>query len=300
MKNAVLYILTVLIWGSTWLAIEFQLGEVHVITSVAYRFVIAAVLMWLFCWLRGIPLRYSLHNHAFMLLLALFNFSLNYAIIYSSQVYLSSAMTSVAFSTMLLMNIVNTRLFFGSKISPRVYIGAIFGIGGILTLFWEDLHLHQSDNQLIGLSLVLLAALTASIGNMVSVRNSRAGMNVFAVNAWGMLYGALMLILVIAVSDIEFGFSMQPAYVISLLYLSVFGTVIAFATYYLLLNSMGPEKASYSIVLFPVVAVILSSLFEGFVWTGYTILGFCLVLLGNAIVLTPVDRLRRGITKATV
>lgn len=299
MKNAVLYILTVLIWGSTWLAIEFQLGEVHVITSVAYRFAIAAVIMWLFCWWRGIPLRYSLRNHGFMFLLALFNFSLNYAIIYSSQVYLSSAMTSVAFSTMLMMNIVNTRLFFGSKISPRVYIGAVFGIGGILTLFWEDLHLHQSDNQLIGLSLVLLAALTASIGNMVSVRNSRAGMNVFAVNAWGMLYGALMLIMVVLVSDIEFAFSLQPAYVISLLYLSIFGTVIAFATYYLLLNSMGPEKASYSIVLFPVVAVILSSLFEGFSWTGYTILGFSLVLLGNAIVLTPVERLRRGFTEAT-
>ncbi len=299
MKNAVLYILTVLIWGSTWLAIEFQLGEIHVITSVAYRFAIAAVLMWLFCWWRGISLRYSLRNHGFMLLLALFNFSLNYAIIYSSQVYLSSAMTSVAFSTMLMMNIVNTRLFFGSKISPRVYLGAVFGIGGILTLFWEDLHLHQSDNQLIGLSLVLLAALTASIGNMVSVRNSRAGMNVFAVNAWGMLYGALMLILVVAISDVEFAFSLQPAYVISLLYLSVFGTVIAFATYYLLLNSMGPEKASYSIVLFPVVAVVLSSLFEGFAWTGYTILGFALVLIGNAIVLTPVDRLRRGFTKAT-
>ena len=299
MKNAVLYILTVLIWGSTWLAIEFQLGEVHVITSVAYRFAIAAVIMWLFCWWRGIPLRYSARNHGFMFLLALFNFSLNYAIIYSSQVYLSSAMTSVAFSTMLMMNIVNTRLFFGSKISPRVYIGAVFGIGGILTLFWEDLHLHQSDNQLIGLSLVLLAALTASIGNMVSVRNSRTGMNVFAVNAWGMLYGALMLIMVVLVSDIEFAFSLQPAYVISLLYLSIFGTVIAFATYYLLLNSMGPEKASYSIVLFPVVAVILSSLFEGFSWTGYTILGFSLVLLGNAIVLTPVERLRRGFTEAT-
>ena len=176
MKNAVLYILTVLIWGSTWLAIEFQLGEVHVITSVAYRFAIAAVIMWLFCWWRGIPLRYSARNHGFMFLLALFNFSLNYAIIYSSQVYLSSAMTSVAFSTMLMMNIVNTRLFFGSKISPRVYIGAVFGIGGILTLFWEDLHLHQSDNQLIGLSLVLLAALSTSsapaLGDAISTCNS--------------------------------------------------------------------------------------------------------------------------------
>jgi len=294
MKNTLLYIVTVLIWGSTWLAIEFQLGEVDVSASVAYRFMISAVLMWAYCLWAKVPMSFSLHNHFFILVLAIFNFSINYTVIYFSQEYLSSAMTSIAFSTMLLMNIINTRIFFGTKIALKTIIGAIFGIFGIVALFWDDLVTSgQDSNSLLGLSLVLTAALIASLGNMTSVRNSRVNMNIFAVNAWGMLYGAVILCILVLISGAEFGFSMQPSYIASLLYLAVFGTVIAFATYYALLNNMGPEKASYVIVLFPVVAVALSSIFEGFTWTANTFIGFALVLLGNAIILTPSNSLAR-------
>lgn len=292
MKNTLLYIGTVLIWGSTWLAIEFQLGEVPVFVSLVYRFAIAAVLMWVYCVWAKVPMSFSRRNHLFIGLLALFNFSMNYALLYYSQKYLTSAMTSIAFSTMLLMNIVNTRIFFGSKITMKVYLGAILGILGIAALFWDDLGaVEVSGSSLLGLSLVLAGALVASFGNMVSVRNSKEGMNVFAVNAWGMLYGTVILTVLVFASGTEFTISMQSGYLLSLLYLGVFGTVIAFATYYVLLNDMGPEKASYVLVLFPVVAVILSTLFEGFVWTNNTFLGFALVLLGNAIILTPFEKL---------
>lgn len=288
MKNTILYIVTVLVWGSTWLAIEFQLGEVDVAASVAYRFMISAALMWCYCLWAKVPMAFSLRNHCFILILAMFNFSINYAVIYSSQKYLSSAMTSTAFSTMLLLNIINTRIFFGTKIAPKNWLGALFGILGIIALFADDLLAStEESNSLFGLSLVLTAALIASLGNMVSVRNSKAKMNIFAVNAWGMLYGAIILSLMVLISGAQFSFSMQPSYIISLLYLAVFGTVIAFATYYVLLNDMGPEKASYVIVLFPVVAVALSSLFEGFTWTNNTLIGFALVLFGNAIILIP-------------
>jgi len=294
MKNTLLYIATVLIWGSTWLAIEFQLGEVDVPASVAYRFMISAVLMWAYCLWARVPMNFSARNHFFILVLAIFNFSINYAVIYSSQKYLSSAMTSIAFSTMLLMNIINTRIFFGTKIAPKTILGALFGILGIVALFWDDLSAaNQESNSLLGLGLVLTAALIASLGNMASVRNSKANMNIFAVNAWGMLYGAIILSIIVLVSDAQFGFSMQPSYIASLLYLAIFGTVIAFATYYVLLNNLGPERASYVIVLFPVVAVVLSSLFEEFAWTENTFIGFALVLLGNAIILTPNNSLER-------
>jgi len=257
MKNTLLYIATVLIWGSTWLAIEYQLGEVPIVVSVFYRFAIAALIMWGYCLIAKTPLYFSMRNHFFILVLAFFNFGMNYVVIYYSQKYLTSAMTSIAFSTMLLMNIVNTRLFFGIKIKVRVYVGALLGILGIAALFWEDLSATKIGNEsLFGLGLVILAAFIAS-----------------------------------PFSNDEFVFSYQPAYIWSLLYLAVFGTVIAFATYYVLLNNIGPEKASYVIVLFPVVAVGLSSAFEGFTWTQSTLLGFTLVLLGNAIVLTPVEKI---------
>jgi len=189
------------------------------------------------------------------------------------------------------MNIINTRLFFGDHIASKVYIGAAFGLIGLVVLFWKELVMNDmgtpENHSWLGLAFGLAAALTASLGNMVSVRNSRVGVNVFAANAWGMLYGTLALGLIILISGTGFSLSIEPSYIASLLYLAIFGTVIAFATYYVLLNDMGPEKASYAIVLFPVVAVALSSVFEGFVWSSYTFVGFVLVLLGNGIILAP-------------
>jgi len=252
MKNALLYIATVLIWGSTWLAIEFQLGEVDVAASVAYRFMISAVLMWAYCLWAKMPMYFSARDHFFILVLAMFNFSINYAVIYSSQQYLSSAMTSIAFSTMLLMNIINTRIFFGTKIAPKTYVGALFGILGLVALFWDDLSASgDGSNSILGLTLVMTAALIASLGNMTSVRNSKASMNIFAVNAWGMLYGTIALTIVALVLGADFTISYQPSYLISLIYLSVFGTVIAFATYYYAANQYAPRKSQLGDRLIP-------------------------------------------------
>lgn len=296
MKNVLLYAITVLIWGSTWLAIEFQLGEVEPVVSVFYRFSIAAVLMWGYCLWAKIPLRFSRRNHFFIGLLAMGNFSVNYLLMYLAQQHLSSAMTSIAFSTMLLMNIANTRLFFGQPIAARTYLGAGLGILGIVALFWDDISAMNVVNatslggSLLGLVLVLTGTLIASFGNMVSVRNSNHGLNIFAVNAWGMLYGSLALLCFATFSGAQFNFSSEPSYIYSLLYLAIFGTVIAFASYFVLLKNIGPEKASYAIVLFPLVAVTLSSFFEGFVWTQPIIIGFALVILGNLIVLTPAQQ----------
>ncbi|MDP5138183.1 DMT family transporter [Rheinheimera baltica] len=293
MKNMLLYLVTVLIWGSTWFAIEFQLGEVAIEVSLAYRFILSAILMWLFCVWRRLPMRFSAKDHGFIALLALFNFALNYILIYQAQQYLTSAMTAIAFTTMLLMNIVNTRLFFGKPVAKRIYFGALMGIAGIIVLFYPDLDgLDFTNASLIGLVLVLGSALSASLGNMASVRNSRAGLPITQVNAWGMLYGAIGLTALVLFSGTPFTFSTSPAFIISLLYLAVFGSVIAFATYFALLKGMGPEKASYTIVLFPLVAVVLSTLFEDFAWSGYTFAGFALVLLGNALVLTPFAKIK--------
>ncbi|GAC25230.1 membrane protein [Paraglaciecola mesophila KMM 241] len=293
MKSVILYIVTVLIWGSTWLAIEFQLGDVPAQVSLVYRFAIAAFVMWCYCMFKGVNMRFSMTDHGFFMVLALCNFGLNYLILYWAQNYLTSAMSSIAFSTLLLMNIVNTRLFFGRRIANRIYIGALLGVVGLVALFWPDIKdLDFSSDAMLGLGLALGGTFLASLGNMASVRNSSNHVGVMQGNAWGMLYGTLALVGVVLLSDAQFTFSTEPSYVISLLYLSLFGTVIAFACYFLLLRDIGPEKASYSIVLFPIVAVILSTIFEGFLWHANTVFGFVLVLAGNAIVLTPVAKIR--------
>jgi len=301
MKNIFLYIITVLIWGSTWFAIEFQLGEVAVEVSLFYRFGLAAIMMWGYCLWKNIPVVFSLKNHGYILLLAIGNFSANYTILYYAQNYLNSAMTSIAFSTLLLMNIINTRIFFGKPIATRIYLGALLGLIGIVTLFWHDLQgITFSNGTFLGLTLALVGALVASFGNMISVRNSNSNLNIYAVNAWGMSYGAILLMTYALVNGSEFDFSYKPSYIISLLYLALFGSVIAFATYFSLLKNMGAEKASYLIVLFPIVAVIISSLFEGFEFTDNIIIGFILVLIGNAIVLTPQEKLKRAYQKIMI
>ena len=293
MKNIALYVITVLIWGSSWFAIEFQLSHVDILVAIFYRFALAALIMWAYCIVAKVPMSFVKKDHFFILVLALFNFSLNYLVIYYSQRYLTSAMTSIAFSTMLLMNILNTRLFFGKAISAQVWLGAFCGIAGLIALFWRDLQNQDgSDQTLLGLTLAILAAFIASLGNMVSVRNSQNGIDVLAANAWCMIYGSGLLLLAVFLTGGTFKLVLEPSFVISLLYLSVFGSVIAFASYYLLLNNIGPEKGSYVIVLFPVVSVILSTLFEDFVWTQSTVFGFVLVLLGNAIILTPIEKIR--------
>jgi len=293
MRSVLLYVTTVLIWGSTWLAIEFQLGVVEPQVSLVYRFGLAAVLMWIYIGFKKLPMAFSGKDHFFFVVLATCNFAFNYLILYWAQAYLTSAMTSIAFSTLLVMNMLNTRLWFGKPIAGRIYIGAALGLTGIVALFWQDIKiLDWSSEAMLGLGLALSGTLVASFGNMASVRNSKRQIGVMQGNAWGMLYGAIILTVVVLLSGTEFTFDYAFAYVASLLYLSVFGTVIAFACYFVLLKEIGPEKASYSTVMFPVVAVALSMMFEGFVWQSNTLVGFVLVLIGNVIVLTPVHKLK--------
>lgn len=294
MKSTALYILTVLIWGSTWLAIEFQLGVVAVEISLLYRFSLAAILMWGYCLYTSLPMGFSIKNHGFFILLAGCNFALNYLVLYWAQHYLNSAMSSIAFSTLLIMNIINSRIFFGKPITVRILCGATLGLAGITALFWQDIKtLDLASEAIIGLSLALGGTFLASLGNMTSVRNSMNNIGILQGNAWGMLYASLLLLSVAILNGSAFTFDTRLPYVTSLIYLSLFGTVIAFACYFALLKDIGPEKASYTVVLFPLVAVALSMLFEGFVWHAHTALGFVLVITGNVVVLTPMHRIRQ-------
>jgi drug/metabolite transporter (DMT)-like permease len=288
MKNTFLYIITVLIWGSTWIAIVYQINEAPVEVTLFYRFALAFAIMLVFALWRKIPLSFSAKNHGFFILLALMNFSMNYFILYEAQKYLNSAMTSIAFSMMLLMNIVNTRLFFGVRIKPKVYLGAFIGLSGIALLFYPTIAAQSFDKSaLIGLGLVFAGAMIASLGNMVSVRNSNNDVPILSANTWGMFYGTVAMALMMLFTGVNLVLPTSMSYWISLSYVAIFGTVIAFASYFMLLRNIGPEKASYVIVLFPVVAIIISIFVEDFQITGYVLSGILLVGLGNLIVLVP-------------
>jgi drug/metabolite transporter (DMT)-like permease len=184
------------------------------------------------------------------------------------------------------MNILNARLFFGIRAGPRVLIGALLGIAGILMLFAPQIgEMALTDTVFYGSVLAVLGALVASFGNMVSQGAQKRALPVIQSNAWGMFYGAVVTAIIAAVEGHRFVFDWSVGYVTSLAYLTVFGSIIAFGAYLTLLGRIGAHKAGYAMVMFPVVALLLSMAFEGLQLTTPMVLGTALVLIGNMFVL---------------
>jgi len=276
----------VLIWGSTWFAIEFQLGVVPPEVSIVYRYIGASLILFLWSLFKGLPLRFNLKSHKWFALMGLLMFSLNYIFAYRAQIYITSALSAIAFSAMLWMNIINARLFFGVRVAPRIYLGALLGVAGICVLFGPQVaEISFSDGVFFGSSLAVIGALMASFGNMASQAAQKAKLPVVQSNAWSMLYGTFFTAIVAAIQGHDLVFDPTPGYVISLAYLTVFGSVIAFGAYLTLLGRIGAHRAGYATVMFPGVALILSMLFEGLALESYVLLGFLLVLGGNLLVL---------------
>ena len=286
MNNTFLYAVTVLIWGSTWLAIEYQLGVVAPEVSVVYRYILAAAVLFIWCKIRGLSLSFKAKDHLWFMTLGLFLFCLNYILAYRAQVHITSAMAAIAFSMMLWMNIVLSRVIFGTRAGARVLLGALLGIVGILILFAPQIEtVSFEDGVFFGSMLALLGALMASCGNMVSQAAQKRKLPVVQGNAWSMFYGAILTGTIAVAGGHEFNFDATFTYITSLLYLALFGSVVAFGAYLTLLGRIGAHKAGYATVMFPVVALMLSMAFEGLRLDLAIVTGTSLVLLGNLLVL---------------
>lgn len=291
--NGLLYAATVLIWGTTWLAIKFQLGVVAAPVSVAWRFTMAAAMLLIWCVARRERLRFSLRDHGFMALQGVCLFSLNYLLIYLAEQRLASGVVALAFSAIVFLNIINGAIFLGRRLAPRVIAGSAIGLAGLAATFWPDLVAFDPKAAgSIGLVFCLVGALSASFGNIVSIRNGNAGVPILQANAFGMAYGAIAMLLASAALGVPFAFELSVGYVGSLIYLALFGSVLAFGCYLTLAARIGPERAAYSSMLFPIVALGLSTWFEGYVWTPRAVVGVALILLGNAVILVRLPQRR--------
>ena len=287
MRNTTLYIITVLVWGSTWLAIKYQLGSVDPMVSVIYRFGLAASLLMLFCYAKGLKLKFSLKEHLFMALLGILLFSVNYWLVYVAELYLTSGLVAVLFSSIVFMNIANGSIFLGAPAERKMIAGAAFGIIGIVLIFMPEIESFDlSDKGVFGLFIGFISVLLASFGNITSARNTKHNIPVIQANAFGMGYGAILLVLIAVFLGKEFSFTVSVSYIGSLFYLSIFGSIIAFGSYLTLIGSIGADKASYTIMLVPVVALILSSFFEGYSWNFSAVFGLLLVVGGNFLALS--------------
>ena len=287
MENALLYALTSLIWGSTWIAITFQLGAVAPEASIVYRFALAALVLGVFVLVRRLPMAYTWRQHGFIALQGAFLFSFNYILVYLAEQLLTSGLVAIVFSNIIIMNVLLGALFLGNPIRPRVVVGGLLGVAGLALVFSPELvGFDFSGGRASGLALSFVAVLSASVGNIISARNQRAGLPIVQTNALGMAYGTVLTLVIALLRGVDFSFEASPAYVSSLLYLAVFGSVIAFGSYLTLIGRMGVDRAGYIGVVFPLVALGLSTLFEGLAWNLPGLLGVLLVAAGNVLVLS--------------
>lgn len=198
--------------------------------------------------------------------------------------YMPSGLLSIVFSMAIFYNAVNNRIFWGVRPSSAVYWAGGLGVLGLFLLFWQELQKTSASSELlVGIGLSALGTFGFSLGNMITVRHKKNNINPLTSTAYGMSYGTLTLLLIITLTQTPMTWDARPIYVYSLSYLAVFASIIGFTAYLSLVNRIGANQAAYATVVFPVIALALSSVFEGYVWDLGNGLGLLLVLLGNAV-----------------
>jgi len=286
LSNLQLFIAAVAIWGSTWLAITFQLGRVAPEASVFYRFLLASAIVFAYCLARRLPLRYSLRQHLWIALLGILMFSVSYIFVYYAEQHVVSGLVAVGYSASPMLGLIGMRVFFGTPMTRLLVLGSILGMVGIALVFWPEFAKLQGDRDTaLGALHTIIAVVVSAFGAIVAQRNQRAQLPLWQSMAWGMLYGSLFSLAVTLAAGESLDFEPTMPYVLSLVYLAVLGSILAFAAYLTLLHRVGAARAGYIGVMVPIVALVISALFEKFQWHALTWLGIAVSVAGNVIVL---------------
>jgi drug/metabolite transporter (DMT)-like permease len=286
LSNLRLFVACVAIWGTTWLAIKFQLGVVAPEASVGYRFLIASLLLFVYCRARRLPLRFSRRDHAWIALQGLLMFGASYVFVYYAEQHLPSGLVAVGYSASPLVNLAVSRVAFGTRATAGVAVGGLMGVAGIALVFWPEISRAEAGaGALAGGALTAAGVLSSSIGNVFATRLDRLGVNVWQKMAWGMAYGAAGCAAAALASGQGLSFQWTPGYVLSLLYLAFLGSIGAFAAYLTLLARVGAARAGYVGVMTPIVALAISGIVERFSWGPLTLAGVAVAVAGNVVML---------------
>ena len=286
LRQLLFFIIPCVIWGSTWFAIKFQLGQVDPLVSVVYRFLIAGLLLMAFSAICKLNLRYTFQEHMLMILQGIILFGFNYWLVYLAEEDLASGVVAIIFSFSIFTNIFFNYLLLKGKIRKEVMAGAILGIAGTLMIFNHEL--QNAEQIALGykaLMFCLGSIVLASLGNILSKYNQSRRLPVIQTNAFSMTYGSLAMMLMVPLSGKSFSFEVSFPYIASLLYLSLFGSIIAFTLYLKLVGDIGPDRAGYTTLVAPVIALVISSFFENYQWGIVAAFGVLLLFAGNILAL---------------
>lgn len=296
------FIIVTLIWGSTWTVIRDQLGEVPPTWSVTYRFLIAAAAMFAYAVAKGWSLRIGARGHALAAAFGLPQFFLNFNFVYWAEQYVTSGLVAVVFTMLLIPNAVLGRLFLDQRIPKRFVVGSAVAMLGVAMLFLQEIRTTSlaAGAVLLGIGLTLAGVLSASISNVMQASANLRDRPIPSMIAWGMAYGvlanALVAFFVYGPPVIEY----RVGYWAGLIYLGLFASALAFTFYFEIIRAIGPGRAAYSSLLVPIIAMALSTIFEGYRWSLLAAAGVAIALVGLFIALnartpkTPLETVPEG------
>lgn len=286
-RSIAAFVLLALVWGSTWLVIKDQISAVPAAWSVVWRFMLAAAAMLVFALLKGDRLRLTAREQAVAVAMGLFQFSLNFQLIYRSEHYLTSGLVAVVFALMILPNAVLARIVLGNRMSAQFAAGSAIALAGIGLLILHEYRIAPvSDGVTTGVMLVILAIFSVSVGNLLQATETARGVPVVPLMGWGMLWGVLASALYASESVGVPVLDPRPEYLAGVAYLGLVGSALTFPLYSQLIRDWGPGPAAYNGVAVPVVAMALSTVFEGYHWSVLAGGGAMLAMVGMLIALS--------------
>ncbi|MBL1240941.1 MAG: DMT family transporter [OCS116 cluster bacterium] len=280
-----LYLAMILVWGSSWLAIAWQISDISPIVSVFYRFALAAIIMFPMMKILGKIQQVRAKDHIFFALHGALLFSLNFICFYYASHYIVSGLIAIIFSLATIWNALNGYLFYKEKPVPAMKWGILFGLLGLILIFWQDIaNVELGGDILLGVGLSVLGVYFFSLGNMITVRNKKNGITSITSTSYGVIYGSVILFIICLILGLEFSFEFSEQYLGALVFLSLIATIFGFTAYLNLVERLGASRAAYILVITPLVALALSTIFEDYQWSITAIIGVLFIALGNFIV----------------
>jgi drug/metabolite transporter (DMT)-like permease len=275
------FTLVTLLWGGTWIVIRDQLGVVPPNWSITYRFILASATMFAYAAWTRTPLRLSLANQLFAVAIGCSIFVFNFNLVYRAEAYVTSGLVAVVFALLVVPNALFGRLFLGQALSLRFLAGSTVALVGLAVLFAHELQRGGGGSNLpLGIGMTLAAVIMASIANVMQGSERGRSMPVAAQLAWSMLWGAVINFVLALVVAGPPQFDWRIGYIAGIVYLGVAGSALAFTLYFGVIRAIGPARAAYSSVLIPIIALAISTIFEGFRWSAQAAVGAALTLAG--------------------
>jgi drug/metabolite transporter (DMT)-like permease len=281
------FAIVTLIWGSTWIVIRDQLLHVPASWSVTYRFTVAGVTMLAWALMRRESLKLDARGIGFAVLLGLAQFVLNFNFVYRAEQHITSGVVAVVYALLLVPNAVLARLFLGQKMGRQLVIGSVIAVAGVALLFLHEARLSPvgPHEAALGIGIALAGVMCASVANVMQATDTAKAYPMATMLGWAMLSGAALDALFAFATLGPPVFDLRPSYGLGILYLGVLGSAVSFSLYFRLIRTIGPAKAAYTGVLIPVIAMVFSTLFEGYRWSWLAAGGAVLVVAGLVVAL---------------